>query len=71
MFGPINWNRTFEYFLVASFYVMSVLMTLATGSELLFGTGYGAMFGLSAFASGISGWYLLKRFGDGIFIGER
>lgn len=66
MIGPIDWHRTFEYVLVAAFYLTSLLMFAASLSE-----GRPAFAVLSAVGSGTSAWYLLKRFGDGIFIGER
>ena len=66
MLGPINWNRTFEYAIVAVFYLTFLLMFAASLSE-----GRPAFAVLSAVGSGTGAWYLLKRFGDGIFIGER
>jgi hypothetical protein len=66
MFGPIDWRRTFEYVLVAAFYLTSLLMFAASLSE-----GRVAVAALSAVGSGTAAWYLLKKFGDGILIGER
>lgn len=66
MFGPIDWRRTFEYLFVAAFYLTSLLMLAASLSE-----GRVAFVALSGVASGTAAWYLLKRFGDGILIGER
>lgn len=66
MIGPIDWRRTFEYVLAAVLYLTSLLTFAASLSE-----GEVELIALSGVASGTVAWYLLKRFGDGIFIGER